>query len=230
MIPATVSFSKTNLQQMAAKHRSLYIKPDVGSLGIGIFKMSRQPSGYMLKMISGKKQVQKTFKTLSAVHRHIHSKQKKKMIIQKAIPLDKVDRRSYDIRGMIQRKPKGAWTCTGFIVRVGKPNKIVTNVYQGGKVYTLPKLHSKQGLTAESAAERTRQITSKGLTVAKMLSRKRSGMRELGIDFAYDKKGHLWILEVNSNHPQFYPIKNIDRAAYNRMLSFAKSYGRHSAR
>ncbi|MNG32334.1 hypothetical protein D3C84_1183210 [compost metagenome] len=65
--------------------------------------------------------------------------------------------------------------------------------------------------------------------MAQLLSRKKQGMREMGIDFAYDREERLWVLEVNSKHPQFHPLKRIDPAAYRRMMSFAKAYGRHDA-
>jgi D-alanine-D-alanine ligase-like ATP-grasp enzyme len=52
----------------------------------------------------------------------------------------------------------------------------------------------------------------------------------MGIDFAFDRSGRLWILEVNSNHPQFHPLKQVDRPAFNRMMAFARSYGRRSSK
>ncbi|WP_141500250.1 YheC/YheD family protein [Paenibacillus luteus] len=54
----------------------------------------------------------------------------------------------------------------------------------------------------------------KYLAVSRTLSKKRSGMHEMGIDFAYDKKQQLWVLEVNSNHPQFHALKKLDLIAY----------------
>ncbi|UVI30097.1 YheC/YheD family protein [Paenibacillus spongiae] len=231
MVPYTVKFTESNLKRMTEKYSTLYMKPDIGSLGIGVYKLNRTSNGFQLHRISGKKQISKTFKTLSGLFHHVKSLEKnKRMIIQKAIRLDRVEGRPYDIRMMIQRKPGGAWRCTGFMVKVGSRHKIVTNYYQGGKIYTIHKLLKKKGFSKESSAARIESLTRKGITVANVLSRKRSGMREMGIDFAYDGDNALWILEVNSNHPQFHPIKKLDRESYNRMMEYARSYGRYNAK
>ena len=153
------------------------------------------------------------------------------MIIQEAVAIDSVGAsdQPYDIRAMVQRKPGGPWTCTGFMVKVGAAGRIVTNYYQGGQIWTLNRLWKEKGYDDASSLPRTETLTAKALEVAQLLSRKKQGMREMGIDFAYDREERLWVLEVNSNHPQFHPLKRIDPSAYRRMMSFAKAYGRYDA-
>ncbi|QNK56213.1 YheC/YheD family protein [Paenibacillus sp. PAMC21692] len=230
MVPDTESYSLANMRKLAKRYNSLYIKPDVGSLGIGISKLSRQNGGYLLKESWNKSQRSRSLGTLEAAYRHLKAKGRGKLIVQQAIKLDKVDGKPYDIRAMVQRKPGGAWTCTGFIVKVGGKGKIVTNYYQGGAVWKLRKLHRRLGLNAQESNYREEQLRSEAITIAKTLSARQSGMREMGIDFARDRGGKLWILEVNSNHPQFHPLKAIDRTAYDRMKEYAASYGRYDAK
>ncbi|MHA7965741.1 YheC/YheD family protein [Paenibacillus sp. CAU 1782] len=231
LVPHTLSFSRENLFSMIEKYPVLYIKPDIGSLGIGIFRLKRGSSGgYRLKEIAGKTQKSRRFKQLSGAYEAIESARKGRLIIQQGIPLAKVGGRAYDIRAMVQRKPGGPWVCTGFMVKIGGPGKIVTNYYQGGKITTLRSLHDQLGLTTEAGASRKAKLTSMALDIARCLSKRRSGMSEMGIDFAYDSGGKLWVLEVNSNHPQFHPIRSIDPDAYQKMKSFAASYGRFSAK
>lgn len=231
MVPDTVFFTESNLKRLAGKYSTLYMKPDIGSLGIGIYKLSRTADGYRLVRMSGRKQISETFRTLTSVYKYVKSLQKKKrLIIQKAIRLDRINGRPYDIRTMVQRKPKGAWTCTGFMVKVGGRHKIVTNYYQGGEIYTIHNLLKQMGFSGERSSARIESLTRKGIAVANVLSRKRSGMREMGIDFAYDDDNRLWVLEVNSNHPQFHPLKKLDRRSYNRMMDYARSYGRYNAK
>ncbi|GMK46540.1 YheC/YheD family protein [Paenibacillus glycanilyticus] len=230
LVPHTVSFSRKHMASMLAEHSSVYVKPDTGSLGVGIFKVKKaKSSGYTVKHIVNKKQLSRRLTTTSAVYDHISKRSEKRLIIQKGISLDRVDGRAYDIRVMVQRKPGGSWTVNGCIVKVGAPKKIVTNYYQGGKLYTMEKLGKKQGLSPKKTAKRISQLKSKSLKIAKHLSGKRKGMHELGIDFAYDKKQRLWVIEVNSNHPQFYPVKRLDPKAYKKMKKFARSYGRKDA-
>lgn len=225
-IPHTVSMTESNLTRMAGTYRSLYIKPDVGSLGIGVHKVKRNAGGFELLYTVSRRQLSRRFSKLTALYQHLKAKRLGKMIVQQAIRLDRVNGRPYDLRAMVQRKPGGKWTCTGFMAKVGAPGKIVTNYFQGGRIVTLRSLFKLQRISAAQRRSRTSQLTEKALQVTRALSRKRSGMHEMGIDFAYDRSGRFWILEVNSNHPQFHPLKKLDRKAYDRMRSFAGSYGR----
>ncbi|CAH1212604.1 hypothetical protein PAECIP111893_03567 [Paenibacillus plantiphilus] len=230
-IPHTVLLTESNLKSMSQMYKSVYIKPDIGSMGIGVYKLNRISDGFELYSTTKRQQHRHHFGSVSAVYRHIKARHKSRMIVQTTIALDRVNDRPYDIRAMVQRRPGGAWTCTGFLVKVGAgPNHIVTNYYQGGTIETIQKHLKKKGFSDSRRESRIQSLSSKAIAVSRALSSRRSGMREMGIDFAYDKNDRLWILEVNSNHPQFHPLKNLDRKAFSRMLSFAKSYGRHNSK
>lgn len=224
-VPHTVSFNKTNLNKMTKNYSSLYIKPDVGSQGIGIYKVNREFYGFELKSTQ-KGQKSRYFNSESELFKHISAKVKKKMIIQKGIDLDHVNGRPYDIRAMVQRKPRESWVCTGFLVKVGASNRIVTNYFQGGEIYTIQRLLKEKEYPSWKRKSRIQKLKNIAVKVSRRLSVKRSGMHEMGIDFAYSKNQKLWILEVNSNHPEYHPLRKLDTAAYNRIRSFAKSYGR----
>lgn len=229
-VPKTVRFNRANLESMAEKYETLYIKPDVGSHGKGIYKLICGDYGYELKWTSGSKQRSRRYGRLSGVYERIAGKSGRSLIIQQGIALDRLDGRPYDIRAMVQRKPGGRWVCTGFMAKVGKAGKIVTNYFQGGEIYTMRDLCGALGLSGSERRRRIRKLSKTALRIAGALSERRAGMHEMGIDFAYDKDGRLWVLEVNSNHPQFHPLKQIDRRAYERMKSFAESYGRKNAK
>lgn len=228
LVPHTTSFTWNNLSMMMSKYHSVYIKYDVGSQGIGVNHLKQTADGYVLYSIAGRRQIEHRFSSLEDVYRHLKAK-KKRFIIQKTVSLDQVSGRPYDIRAMVQRKPGGAWTCTGYLVKVGSPDKIVNNYYQGGKIWTLEQLLRRKGMTEAGRSKRKAYLNRQAIAVSKALSRKRAGMHEMGIDFAFDLNQRLWILEVNSNHPQFYPLRKIDPAAYWRMRSYGKSYGRNDA-
>lgn len=230
LIPQTLRFTRANLRLMAAKYDSIYIKPDIGSQGIGIYKVSRKSNRFRLQSVTSRKQFIKECPSVSAVFNFIKRRQRGGMILQKAVRLDRVSGRPYDVRVMVQRKPGGSWTVTGQVAKVGRPGKIVTNYFQGGEIWTISKLLQRQGYKRSTRNERLVRLNRKALAVSRTLSGRRAGMREMGIDFAFDRSGRLWILEVNSNHPQFHPLKQVDRPAFNRMMAFARSYGRRSSK
>ncbi|MFC4100815.1 YheC/YheD family protein [Paenibacillus xanthanilyticus] len=230
LVPRTVRFTRKGMLNMSERCTALYIKPDVGSLGMGIFKVTRSEGGCELLATVRRKQSRKTFDTIEKAYGHMKAKAKGPMIIQAAVELDAVDGSPYDLRVMVQRKPGGKWTVTGKFAKIGVKGKIVTNYAQGGRVVTLSELWHRKGLSEHEGERRGELLERKALGIARLLSGKRAGMREMGVDFAFDRSGRLWVLEVNSNHPQYYPLRHIDRRAYQRMKRFAASYGRFSSR
>ena len=228
MVPHTVSFSLKHLESMAKRYKTLYIKPNVGSLGIGIHRLRRAGADrYELASVRRRKQQTLYFKNIQQVFTHL---QKKKelgpLLIQRGITLEHLDGKPYDIRVMVQRRPKGAWTCTSMMAKIAQPKRIVTNVHQGAKLHVIADLWSMKRLSKEVIQANNEKLESSALAVSNALSSRYSGMHEMGIDFAVDNAQKLWLLEVNTNHPQFGPMKKLDPAAYNRMVSFARSYGR----
>lgn len=225
-VPATEAFSREQLLRMAKRYRAIYIKRDVGSMGVGVYKLTRTVNGYHLQATRNRKQTERRFTNLTKLYRHLQRTEFRKMIIQKDVGLDRVRGRPYDIRAMVQRKPGESWACTGFLIKVGVSGKIVTNYHQGGKLYSIRQWLKMKRFSPTKRSEVEAFLKRKALQVAKTLSRRQSGMYEMGIDFAYDRKQRLWILEVNSNYPEFRPIQSLDPAAYRRMRSYARSYGR----
>ncbi len=229
-MPYTASFSRANLERMIKRYGMLYVKPDVGSRGIGVYKLRRTKAGYDLYEIVRKKQLRRRFRSLTSVYNRLRKAKTGRLIIQRGISLDKVNGRSYDIRAMVQRKPRGSWVCTGLIVKAGARGRIVTNYYQGGTVYAMEKLGRLRRWSPSRTKGRVRKLTQTALRISRALSGRQSGMHEMGIDFAFDRRQRLWVLEVNSNHPQFHPLKRLNRRAYDKMMRFAASYGRHNAK
>ncbi|WP_306812969.1 YheC/YheD family protein [Paenibacillus soyae] len=229
-VPRTVAFNRANLEMMTDRYSAVYVKPDVGSQGIGVCRVRKTEAGYELKTVEGKKQWKAAYETIEALYNRIVKLRRSKLIVQQGIGLDRVKGRPYDIRAMVQRKPGKSWECTGYMVKVGGANKIVTNYYQGGAIYTLRRLEKERGLSSGEGKARKRMMTEVALRIASTLSARRSGMHEMGIDFAFDGAGRLWVLEVNSNHPQFHPLKQLAPKMYYKMQEFAESYGRYSAK
>ena len=220
--PLTKSFNESNLRKMFSLFPMLYVKPNVGSQGKGVVKTQKVNGGYQLKTTK----MTKVFTNINSLANYLKSTFDRPLIIQQGIYLEKLKGRPYDIRAMVQRKPGGVWTVTGIFAKLGKANKIVTNYFQGGELVTMDKLYNEKVIDSQIKEERIALIEDISIEVANHLSKFQGNMYEMGIDFAFDERGDLWILEVNSRQPQFYPLKWIDRKMYNRILSFAKSYGR----
>ncbi len=225
--PFTAKLDKNQLNHCLQKYGLVYIKPNKGSHGKGIFQVKKVEK-MQFRLRSTK--IRKKFKQMTSLYKYLKSQSETLLAIQQGIALEKVEGNPYDIRAMVQRKPGGPWRTTGIFTKVGSKNKIVTNYSQGGRIVPLEKVFASLGLTSKERKQRYRKLKEVSLAIAHALSAKQPGMHEMGIDFAFDKRGKLWIIEVNSRHPQFHPLKELHPKMYQRMMSLAKSYGRTSAK
>lgn len=208
---------------MTEKFPLLYVKPAIGSRGIGIMQIKKNEKQYVVRTIEDKQ----TFDNVMDMYQHILSKtNNKEMIIQQGIVLEKVNQKPYDIRIMVQRRPKGKWTCTGIFCKVGSKRNIVTNVYQGGELWTTKRIFKEKGLSDKVKKVRLNQLKKLGIQIANTLSDKQEGMYQMGVDVAIDHNQNMWVLEINSHHPAFYPMKKLNKKTFDKMMEFARSYGR----
>ncbi|WP_255450278.1 YheC/YheD family protein [Alteribacillus sp. YIM 98480] len=220
-LPITKKFTYKNLIEMTKKYSTVYIKPQKSSKGRGIYRIKPLKNKYECRSTKRTK----TFKKLLHLYQYIvnKSKKKKKRIIQQGIALDQVKGRPYDIRALVQKKPNGKWVFTGMNSRVGKKNKIVTNLSRGGQINLVGDLFKKLGIPRSEQRRRYKELKRTALNTAKFLSFKKPNIHVLGIDFAYDKKGNLWILEINSR-PQYRMLKKVAPSMYKRMRKYARNY------
>jgi hypothetical protein len=105
----------------------------------------------------------------------------------------------FDTRIYLQ-KPGRKWVISGAAARVAAPHKYVTNYLKGGHAVSLQRvLFSLFKHNRTKADAYYHRISKLSVSIAKTIN-KRHPVRELGVDIAIDKKGHIWIIEANS-HP-----------------------------
>lgn len=225
-LPETKWFTRTNFIAMVKHYPVLYVKPNIGTHGKGIIKIEKvSQDQFMVRSGS----ISKKYATVSKLYQAIASKlgKKKKHIVQEGIPLGTARERPFDLRMMFQRKPGGMWVCTGIFSKLGKKGRYVTNYHQGGTLTTFEETMAGYGLSEGKMEAMKRKLEELGLEIARTLHRNYRGMHEMGIDVGIDAYQHIWVIEVNSRRPQFYPLKWFkDKTMYKRMLRYAKSYGR----
>lgn len=221
-IPLTRLFSRQVLYDMLERYGMVYVKPDTGSLGIGVMKVEKQGRAYRYQ--SGTRIF--AFASFPALFESLRQRiGRRKYLVQKGIHVLRHGGRPYDFRVMIQKNPARRWEPTGIAGRVAHPRKAVTNGSQGGTIFPA-------GTLLLPHAGRTRSLALLGLmnrmarVTAAQLGRAYPAMNELGLDIAVDGRLHPWILEVNT-HPDPCPFTKLP---YQRMIrkivAYAKSYGR----
>ncbi|MGM0876146.1 MAG: YheC/YheD family protein [Bacillota bacterium] len=117
-LPKTLIANKTNFLQMVKRHKNLIIKPDNGSLGMGIIMVSKKSTnlwnfnnGKRAQLFSINKQWPKELEKIIS---------KLTNIIQQRIPLATYKGNPFDLRVSVQRKDIGEWQVTGMVAKVAK--------------------------------------------------------------------------------------------------------------
>lgn len=228
-IPVTLRLTKRNLKDLLGKYKMVYIKPNVGSGGIGVMKLKRiQEKGGSNQTVY---QYQsgtciRKFTSYDEFYNGIRKRTgHRAYLVQQGIHTLKYHGRPFDIRIMVQINPQKTWEVTGHVVRVAPRGKVVTNQHRGGNVYPLKKVLVRYFPNHQRDAfiERLNHL---GLDVAKHLHKTFSGLKELGIDVALDQHKKPWVLEVNTLPGIVVFRKLKDKRMYRKMVSYGREYGR----
>ncbi|SDE61894.1 YheC/D like ATP-grasp [Paenibacillus sp. UNCCL117] len=221
-VPATLPFTAGGLASALAREGIVYVKPDRGSLGIGVMKVERIEAGYRLQ--SGVSTA--IFRTLQSLRQALRRRiGTEPYLIQKGIRVLRYEGRPFDFRVMIQKNPAGRWVCTGIAARVAHPGKAVTNGSQGGTIFSPAALLQPIAGCARTDRLLKRMKRLAALTAA-AFGRSYPAMHELGLDIAVDRRLKPWILEVNTR-PDPCPFTKLDDPAIiKRMVEYGQAYGR----
>ncbi|AFH62865.1 YheC/YheD family protein [Paenibacillus caseinilyticus] len=221
-VPATYRFTRSRLLAMLEQYGMVYVKPDKGSLGIGVMRVEKRGRTFLYR--SGVQSYSFTaFEDMfQSLQRRIGSR---RYLIQKGISLLKYEGRPFDFRVMIQRNPSGTWESTGMVGRVAHPHKVVTNGSQGGTIYPAADL-LRPNAGSKRAAGLLRKMDRLARWTAAQFSRTYPAMNELGLDIAVDRRWAPWILEVNTR-PDPCPFTKLEnKESIRKIVAYAKAYGR----
>lgn len=220
-LPDTRIASKSNIKTMIRLYESLYLKPDEGTGGHGIYKITKTKKGYSLR--SGT--ATRYFNSIDTLYRSLHILlTKEKYVVQKGIDLLKHNKRGFDIRVMVQKNRNNILIPTGIIGRLAKPKKIVTNYHSGGTPLPIDKL-LKSHLKGDSRIKYIKNMELLSKKASHVLGKSYRRKRAFGVDIAIDSKLKPWILEINTEPDMsiFNTLKN--KTMYRRILGYSKIKG-----
>lgn len=220
-LPDTRTATLSNIKIMLGLYKSVYLKPDEGTGGHGIYRIHRDKNNLILR--TGSKS--RIFSSLNDLYTSIKNiLTRGKYIVQEGIELLKHNHRPFDIRVMVQKNGKGILDVTGIIGRQAKRNKVVTNYHSGGTplpVDTLLKSH----LNDESRKRYIQLLERLGKDASTVLGKSYRSKRAFGVDIAIDNKMNPWVLEINTKPDMsiFNVLKN--KTMYKRILRYSKIKG-----
>lgn len=218
-LPDTVRYGKKALSAMMLRHDSLFIKPLSSSVGKGIIRIKKLPSGKW-SLRKGRKsyelRAKQVFPFLSRMTRG------QSYLIQQGIDLARYRNRPYDIRVTVQRGGTGSWQVTGMVGKVAGRGKYLTNVARGGTAVHCEKLFSASGFPVSYTKQRVRSLS---LSVAEHLSAKLPRLADLGLDIGVDRTGHPYFIEMNGRDQRYAfakaGMKHVFRRTYENPIHYA---------
>jgi len=186
------------LKQMLAKHRYVFIKPDMGSQGKGVMQLRVTQQGLVCR---GRDSDNRPFCSTvhSAAQAYASAKgasRRRRLLVQQGLHLDYFQGRTFDIRTVVQKDENGQWTITGTAARLGQRGSVTSNLHGGGRAMRTETLIR----TAFPAQHQgiMEKIYSLGLGIPQALDRELGRFGELGLDLGVDRDGKVWLIEANS--------------------------------
>lgn len=226
-MPDTKLATFKNLRIMMKKHNVLIIKPNSGSIGLGIMQLEKKGIRWKISYPKSKNQKKKRFQYFrERIPPLLKQKLKtRRYIIQQRIPLMTYNQRPYDLRVSVQKDETGQWQVTGMVAKLAAKHKFVTNVAQGGTVYPF------ELMVSEHPAFHFDDIKSKvqdvSLQIVNHLDNHIDGLADLGLDIGIHKDGRPMFIECNARDLR-YSFKEghlLDqwKATYEKPIAYASS-------
>jgi hypothetical protein len=196
------------LRDSLSRFSQIYLKPTNGSLGKGIYKISRDYQKYICHQSTMGGSIQKNYHRLSDLYQAISPRVSKiPYLVQQGLHLIQINGNPLDFRALVQKNIEGKWTLTSIVARIGQDQSIVSNLARGGTIMAVNTALAAAGPWNALTKPTPNDLKQVSLLLANQLESALEGhFAEFGIDLAVDIFGKIWLLEVNSK-----PSKNDDQ-------------------
>ncbi|AIQ65396.1 hypothetical protein PSTEL_22030 [Paenibacillus stellifer] len=192
-VPRTVTYSGTALHSMLNRYGVVVIKPIVGGGGYGVIKVFHDARGYGFTFMS----VTRVFGSFAGMEKALsRAKVKRRYLIQQGIALASIGSRPIDYRVKVV-KNGDHWEFRSMVGRLARPGLFVTNLCKGGAMMTCYE-GLRRSLPKLKATAKKREMRNLTRVCIEVMERHFPGIGELGFDYAVDRSGRIWILEVNT--------------------------------
>ncbi|WP_054948591.1 YheC/YheD family endospore coat-associated protein [Numidum massiliense] len=214
ILPVTRPYDKImQLRDMLKQYETVYVKPVNGSLGQGVMRLTSKGGRYHMQYTTLNSTITKKDLSLKEVAQHMARRSRQgKYLMQQGLQLITSLNRNIDFRALVQKNGRGQWTITSIVGRIAADTSIVSNLARGGTI--APVSHILQQVDPNLPKPTLPSLRGCALQVAHVFEQQINGhFAELGIDLAVDKKGKVWLLEINSK-----PSKTDDAIANAELL------------
>lgn len=218
-LPHTVSYSAEQLSQFLDKYRIVYVKPSIGSVGIGVARIERHGNEYHF-IASKKRKTMNRERLMAVVRKWVGNR---RFLIQQGIPLARYEEKTFDIRVSVQKNGEREWTVSGMVAKVANQKNKLSNLSRGGRA--VPLQEAMTGTFSEEQQERTmEQIREAAVEIARQYERHFQSLADLGMDMGIDDKGHPYLIEVNVRDQRYSFFKAGEKSMFKQTYRHPLEY------
>jgi hypothetical protein len=225
-LPETYPFTSFSMiETMLSNYGHIYIKPNNGSLGLGVHQIiyDKHEDDYFCRYQDedGLNRLRK-FTTLEKLFKTVFANQNlERMLIQQGIHLLRNKTRSIDFRIHTNKDDLGEWHVTAMAAKLAGLGSVTTHIRSGGDIKTIAEIFPSKECELYTA-----KLSSAALILSKSLDQNINGIiGEIGFDLGIDRNGQVWLFEANSkpgrsifNHPK---LKEFDWLTRKLAIAYA---------
>lgn len=194
-LPETVKANKANVKYMMNKYKELILKPNSGSLGIDISKLTRiNGRNWEFSYYQNKSLIRERFSNIWPVNL-MNLLSNPHVLIQQRIPLALSKGGPFDTRVSVQKNGSGEWQVSGIVGKVAKKGRFITNVAQGGTCYPLKEI--LKDLPHLDEQQVYKEVEQFSINVVQQLESEIPNLADLGLDVGITNEGKPMFIECN---------------------------------
>lgn len=189
--------SSLHVLQTLLKEKTILLKPDNGSQGRGIMVLSFHNSRVKVQSQSGQELSELSFQDEDSFHKWMTQKlERGSFLVQPFLNILNHKGKPFDIRILLQKEAQGSWIEAGRGIRQAQSGQILTNVSHGADIISF-----EEGLHGFSTSQKRfiqDELDSIVSLIPTVLEQAFLPLFELGIDICVDRRGAIWVLDMNS--------------------------------
>jgi hypothetical protein len=200
-VPESINNPKAEeIRRMMEKHRFVYLKPDAGSLGIGIYRLTYTPNrGYFARFRRNGSNVLIRFPRFDGLFKMLqrHNLKLQYYVLQQGVRLIELENCPIDFRFHLTKNGQNQWVASGIGAKKAGKGSVTTHVHSGGMLM-MPEhvLKNAFGNKSELVLENAKSVAIK---LAEAIERNYPHqLGELGFDLGIDQNEKVWMFEANA--------------------------------
>ncbi|MFA6436868.1 MAG: YheC/YheD family protein [Candidatus Paceibacterota bacterium] len=208
-LPKTFLYEINIAKHLLKKCRAVILKPKYGGLGTGIISVIKKNfilPIYIIEYQTKNNSIHKKYKKFNISLKTISSliekgwKRGGGYIVQEKLTVAQYQKRVFDLRVMMQKTKKG-WSVSGIGGRVAPLKGFLANIHAGGTIEN--GVDIIKNVFPKKSTIILRKIKKLSVALASYLEKSTGPAIEMGVDCILDKRGNIWIIEVNSKPSRF---------------------------